>query len=90
MTTQPMLAASFETLSVRATQVMELIWLLVIFSMPLVFTTPEFMSNGYQVPKVILYRTLVGILGAFWIIEWGLKSESLRWSVYQTVTDATQ
>jgi hypothetical protein len=30
------------------------------------------MDNPYDVPKVTLYRTLVGMMGALWLIEWGL------------------
>lgn len=78
MTAQRLNSASFESLSVRAAQVMEVIWLLLVFSVPLVFVTAEVMANGYVVPKVTIYRSLVGILGALWIIEFSLHPNSLR------------
>ena len=45
---------------------------LAIVSVPLVFATPTIMDVGYEVPKVTLYRTLVGLMAVLWIVEWGL------------------
>ena len=83
MIPQCITASSFESLSVRTTQAMEFVWLMVVFFVPLVFATTEFMANGYEVPKVTLDRSLVGILGALCIIELGLGSKPLRWFVYK-------
>jgi len=38
---------------------MEFLWLLALFLVPLLFATPAILSNGYDVPKVTLYRSLV-------------------------------
>lgn len=59
---------------------MESLWLLTIFLVPLVFATPAVMSYGYDVPKVTLYRSLVGLMAALWIIEWGLSMRP-RWEL---------
>ncbi|MCI0781098.1 MAG: tetratricopeptide repeat protein [Chloroflexi bacterium] len=59
------------------TRFMEFLWLLAIFLVPLLFATPAILSNGYDVPKVTLYRSLVGLMGALWVIEWGLMPRSL-------------
>jgi hypothetical protein len=58
---------------VRQTRrIMELLWLLTLFLVPLIFVSPGLMANGFDVPKVTLYRSLVGLLCALWIIESGL------------------
>ncbi|MFB3119028.1 MAG: hypothetical protein ACE1Y2_00705, partial [Stenotrophomonas maltophilia] len=51
---------------------MEFLWLLTLFLVPLMFVSPGLMANGFDVPKVTLYRSLVGIMCALWIIEGGL------------------
>jgi len=51
---------------------MEALWLIALVLVPALFFTPGVMSNGYEVPKVTLYRSLVGLMAALWIIEWGL------------------
>ena len=46
----------------------ELLWLLTVFLVPLVFVSPGLMGNGFDVPKVTLYRSIVGLMCALWII----------------------
>lgn len=52
---------------------MELLWLLTAFLVPITFISPESMANGFVVPKVTLYRSLVGMICALWLIEIGLN-----------------
>ena len=40
--------------------------------MPLILAGPGLMTNGFDVPKVTLYRSPVGIMGALWVFERGL------------------
>jgi len=61
----------------RAGRVMELLWLLTVFLVPLMFVSPGLMDNGFDVPKVTLYRSLVGLMCALWIIEVGLTRPAL-------------
>ena len=56
---------------------MELLWLLTVFFVPLMFVSPALMENGFAVPKVTLYRSLVGLICALWIIEAGLTHSTL-------------
>ena len=56
----------------RVRRTIELLWLLTVFLVPLAFATPGVMSNGFDVPRVTLYRSMVGLICALWIIEWGL------------------
>ena len=72
MTAQQDISSLFVAWSFRVGRAMELLWLLTIFLVPLAFVTSGLMDNPYDVPKVTLYRTLVGMMGALWIIEWGL------------------
>lgn len=51
---------------------MEPLWLLTIVMVPLVFVNPEVLSTGFEVPKVTLYRSLVGLIGALWAVELAL------------------
>lgn len=55
--------------AVRVGRGMEIVWLLTILLVPLAFVTPGVMGNGYDVPKVTLYRSLVGLTFALWILE---------------------
>lgn len=64
MTTQQSIHGLFLPWSVRVGRVMEALWLLTIFLVPLAFVTTGVMSNPYDVPKVTLYRTLVGMMAA--------------------------
>jgi hypothetical protein len=54
---------------------MELLWLFTVFLVPVTFVSPESMSTGFVVPKVTLYRSLVGVICALWIIEMGLARQ---------------
>lgn len=56
---------------------MELLWLLTVFLVPLMFVGPGLMTNGFDVPKVTLYRSLVGLMSALWIIEIGLNPSAI-------------
>ena len=57
---------------------MEFLWLLTVFLVPLVFVGPGLMDSGFDVPKVTLYRSLVGLMCAIWLIEGGLTRPALR------------
>ena len=48
---------------------MEVLWLVNAFLVPLIFLGPGLMDVGFDVPKVTLYRSLVGLICALWIIE---------------------
>ena len=48
---------------------MEHLWLLTVFLVPLIFVSPSLMTSGFDVPKVTLYRSLVGLMCALAIIE---------------------
>ena len=52
---------------------MELLCLLTAFLVPITFVSPESMANGFVVPKVALYRSLVGMICALWLIENGIN-----------------
>ena len=59
------------------TRAMELLWLLTAFLVPIIFISPESMANGFVVPKVTLYRSLVGMICALWLIEGGLNRQRI-------------
>ena len=59
------------------TRAMELLWLLTAFLVPITFISPESMANGFEVPKVTLYRSLVGMICALWLIEGGLNRQRI-------------
>ena len=57
---------------------LEFLWLLTVVAVPLAFVDREsFLSElelAYvDVPKTVLLRTLVGLMGALWLIEWALQ-----------------
>ena len=54
-----------------------LLWLLTVFLVPIVFTTPGVMANGFDVSKVTLYRSLVGLMCALWTIDGSLTPSHL-------------
>ena len=56
---------------------MEFLWLMTLFIVPLMFVSPGLMGNGFNVPKVTLYRSIVGLMCALWIIEGGLTRPAL-------------
>ena len=58
-------------------RIMEFLWLLTLFLVPLMFVSPGLMANGFDVPKVTLYRSLVELMCALWIIEGGLAPPTL-------------
>ena len=66
------ITTSFDLGVVHVRRVMEVLWLLTLFLVPLMFATPSVINNGYDLPKVTLYRSLIGLLSALWVIEWGL------------------
>ena len=72
MTARMDMATSFGQWAGRDRRAMEVLWLLTVFLVPLIFATPGVMDNGSEVPRVTLYRSLVGLLAAMWVIEWGL------------------
>jgi len=78
VTTRKSIATSFDAAAVYVRRAMEVLWLLTLLLVPLIFTTSSVMSFGYDVPKVTLYRTLVGLIAALWIIEWGLTLRPAR------------
>jgi len=53
---------------------LEFLWLLTVLLVPLIFVTPGLMASGFDVPKVTLYRSLVGLMCALWMIERGMNS----------------
>lgn len=54
---------------------MELLWLLAVALVPLIFAPTDSMTSTNQVPKVTLFRTLVGIMTMLWILEWALRGQ---------------
>ena len=59
-------------------RVIELLWLLVVFLVPLVFVNRGDMLSvstiAYlEVPKIAILRTLVGLIAILWLIEWGIR-----------------
>ena len=66
------------TWALKTGRVMEFLWLLAVFLVPLTFVSPGEMANGFDVPKVTLYRSLVGLMAAFWIIEVSLTPSALK------------
>ena len=71
MTARREISGIFEAWADKVKQAIELLWLLTIFLVPLVFATPGVMDNGYEVPRVTLYRSLVGLIAALCLVEWG-------------------
>ena len=72
MTSHPYTPSLVPYWSLQTRGVIEVLWLLTVFLVPLMFVTPGIMANGYDIPKVTLYRSLVGLMCSLWIIEAGL------------------
>jgi len=90
MTSQLETSDIFDSWVVRVVRGMEVMWLLAVFLVPLAFVTPSLMGNGYDIPKVTLYRGLVGLIGALWVIELGLKLSRDRYHLEGLWTGARQ
>ena len=54
---------------------MELLWLLAVALVPLIFAPTDSMTSTNQLPKVTLFRTLVGLMTMLWILEWALRGQ---------------
>lgn len=48
----------------RVSRALECLWILTVFLVPLTFVSPGVMANGFDVPKVTLYRSLIGLMCA--------------------------
>ena len=56
---------------------MEILWLLVVFLVPLAFLDPDYVQSEaviayLEVPNVALLRTLIGLMAIVWLIHRGL------------------
>ena len=56
----------------------EVLWLLALFLVPLVFVRPGYMDHSHVIPKVVLYRILVGLAVSLWMLELGLSRSGPR------------
>lgn len=45
---------------------MEFLWLAAVVTVPLTFASSSLMGDGYSVPMVTLYRSLVGLMRPCW------------------------
>ena len=59
---------------------LEVLWLLTVVLVPLAFLGPNFgewssVLGSFELPKIVLLRTLVGLMAALWLVEWGLKGQ---------------
>ena len=57
---------------------LESLWLLTIVLVPLAFLGRSYgewssVIGSFELPKIVLLRTLVGLMAAFWLVEWGLS-----------------
>jgi len=57
---------------------LEALWLLVVVMVPLIFLDRDFAKSEaliayVEVPKIVLLRTLVGLMAILWLIEWGIQ-----------------
>ena len=62
------------------------LWLLTVILVPLAFLGREFgelssVIGSFELPKIALLRTFVGLMVALWLIEWGLQGLITRSSV---------
>jgi len=77
MTARQEITELFRPWTTGVTLAIEVLWLLTVFLVPLMFVSPGLMANGFDVPKVTLYRSLVGLMCALWIIEGRLIPSAL-------------
>ena len=72
-----MSASTTATLVLWINRGLELLWLLIVVSIPLAFVSRGYMlSEGdglAALPKIALFRTLVGLMAILWLTEWGLR-----------------
>ena len=75
-------------------RVLEGLWLLAVFLVPLTYLGQDYAVSEAQiayveVPKVALLRTVAGLIFLLWSIEWAIKSRSFQGSFpsFQTITD---
>ena len=57
---------------------LESLWILTIVLVPLAFLGRSYgewssVIGSFELPKIVLLRTLVGLMAAFWLVEWGLS-----------------
>ena len=67
---------------------MEALWLLTVGLVPILFAPPDFMVF-VDVPKVVLLRSLTGLMILLWIIEWALKSVQVEASTSSSTFTTT-
>lgn len=59
----------------RLRGVREYAWLVSAFLVPAIITSADFMVSPFQVPKVVLLRTLAGVIAVAWVAEMGLTPQ---------------
>lgn len=84
MTFVPLVAPIFGDWARLVSRAMEVLWLLTVFLVPLTFIDPESMALGFIIPKVTLYRSLVGVICALWLIERALGSPIIGEAISRT------
>ncbi len=64
--------ANLEEARALAGRAMEGVWLLTVFLVPLAFAPPQWLLAYIQLPKVVLLRSLVGLLAVLWAFHWAM------------------
>ena len=65
---------------------LEALWLLAVLLVPLVFLGRNFgewssVIGSYELPKIVLLRSLVGLMAALWLLKWAVQSGSADRSI---------
>ena len=56
-------------------QALEALWVVTVVLVPLAFLPTDPAISRFDLPKVVLFRTLVGVMAMLWVLEWGLKAD---------------
>lgn len=70
------------------TRALESLWLLVVLLVPLVFLGRNYgewssVIGSFELPKIVLLRTLVALMAALWLVEWALQGRPLSPTVFK-------
>ena len=62
---------------------LEVLWLLTVLLVPLAFLGPSraegsSIIGSFELPKIVLLRTFVGLMAVLWLIEWGVQARVPR------------
>ncbi len=66
---------------VRLRYAIETLWLVTVFLVPLTVASPDWMLTFVELPKLVVFRTLTGLLAILWAVEWAISDSPFNLSL---------